>query len=235
MTKKSKPQKKIRPSGPSESAQKQLNQKLDSLLEEEITFSDEELQEQENEIRADNDLADTIDQSKVSHKKQKQRKKQIKYGIIFGILVLLGYGISRLFIPYQGHQTFAICKTFLELNVQYPTTIRLSEAFTRGNKVRIWFSHLDGFGQYKIQQIQCIYGPDEKLPYKLESVAISSVTITSENRDRWEIDAEKIKLFNKAVMPFLITYDLDLTLPWPLPNRIRDLKFETHLFRRPIF
>ncbi len=219
-----------RPTGPSESARKQVKQKLDNIIEEDIDLSEEELQD------ANEDDTSAIDQGKISEEKQLKRKKQIKYGSILAVIVVLGYLFSRLFIPYQGHQTFAICKTFLELNVEYPSTLRLNESVTRGgNKVRIWFSHIDGFGQYKIQQIECIYGPDETLPYVLESVAISSVTITDDNRDRWEVDADKVRLFNKAALPYLINADLDLTLPWPLPTRISELKFDTHLFRRPLF
>lgn len=211
--------KKRRQRKPSEAARKQIGQKLDSLIEEEALVDDDLSEDEASEI----DTA--IKQSAVSEQKKAQKKQMTKFGAIAAVIVLISYGIYGLFIPYKGEQPYAICRTFLELNVQYPSTLRMSETIALGGKVRIWYSHLDGFGQFKIDQIECNFRADDYLPYALEFVTMNRI----------EVDQAKVDLFNRAALPFLINYELDLTLPWPLPNRIRDLQFDTYLFRRPIF
>lgn len=223
------------PDGPSKSAQIQLSQRLDNLAEDNDDLFDEDLENAEGQGEDRQDVAEALEQSKLAEAQRIRKKKTIFRSSGLAVFALFSYWVYTLFIPYQGVQPFGICRTFLELNVQYPDTLKLRETETFNSRIRIWFSHIDGYGQYKLQQIECMYKADDNLPYVLDSVLISNKLVNPERRELFEVDIDKVRLFNKSVMPWIINYEMDLTLPWPVPNAISELQPQTHLYRRPLF
>ena len=145
-------------------------------------------------------------------------------GVILGVIALLGYGIYLLFVPYKGTMAFGICKVFLELNTQYPQTLRLSTVEELGMSVRIWYTQTDSFGEYRLEPLQCYFKPDDTYGFILDKVTLS----------RREVDPLLVSEFNKSI-PTILAHPPDLTLPIPLPDSLQDLQIDTNLFRKQIF
>lgn len=162
---------------------------------------------------------------KLQQKKSQKRKKTIKRTLIISFLLLFSYFVYFLFAPFKGTIAFGICKTFLELNIPYPDTLRLSEvSFTRNGSIKIWYTHIDSFGQFRMEPFICAFKKDEKTGGSvLGEVKMGKVTL----------DPKAVDSFNNSI-PYLVTNPPDLTLPWPLPDSLEGLKFETDKFRKPI-
>ncbi len=144
---------------------------------------------------------------------KKQRKKQIKIGGGALAVLLLWQGYSWLFSPFVGGMDYGMCRVFLELNVRYPDSLRLSHVQNFGQSVRIWYTQLDSFGQYRMESIQCYYRPDP-----VTGAAFERVTI-----NRREVDPDIVERFNISI-PAVLAYPPDLTYPRDFPNKIQDLQ-----------
>lgn len=163
---------------------------------------------------------------KLKEKKALQRKKQIKHFLIFCFLALFGWLLYYLFAPFKGGLSYGICKTFLELNIPYPETLLLSEVIvTRNGSVRIWFTHIDAFGSYRLDSFQCTFGVDEKT----KSSYLAEVKMGKLN-----IDPIEVERFNVA-LPYLAANPPDLTLPVPIPDSLQSIQFDLNRFRKRIF
>lgn len=116
----------------------------------------------------------------------------------------------------------------MELNILYPQTLRISEVtyLREDNSVRIWFAHTDAFGEYRMENFKCSFGPDPK--------SGSGTVLTRVERNRMEIDPAKVELFNNAI-PYLVANPPDLTMPPKIPDSLQNMQIETQRFRKPIF
>ena len=162
--------------------------------------------------------------SPMAQKKLALRKKRQKQMLYLALIALVGYGLWWMFKPFQSSMQYGICKTFIELNVPYPYTLYFSEVldFTDGS-VRVWFSHYDSFGDYRLMPVQCFFAPDETYGLGLSSILIG----------RREVDPDIVKNFNNA-LPAIFAYPPDLTYPTPLPNDPNQLQFDFDKYRKQI-
>lgn len=151
------------------------------------------------------------------------RVRRFKQSLALIVIALLGYGIYWLFMPYKGGMAYGLCKVFLELNIRYPQTIRYSTVEEFDSSVRIWYTQVDSFGEYRLEPIQCFFKPDDQYGSVFEKVTIN----------RRLVDQEIVDDFNKT-LPILFAYPPDLTAPTPLPDSLKDLQIQTDLFRKPI-
>lgn len=170
--------------------------------------------------------ANTIKQEQAL-KKKKQRKRLI----IAGVVCVLSYGVWWLFKPWQGGITFGVCKVFLELYVQNPRSLRLSTVDDFGDTVRIWFTQVDSFGEYRMEPIQCHFRhatPEDQLKYGNVSFVLDKVTVS-----RRELDPQRVARFNAAI-PGIVANPPDMTLPTPLADSLQGLQIDSSMFRKPI-
>lgn len=172
----------------------------------------------------DNNISAKISSGKLAAGKKAQRKKYFKYGSCAAVFGVLAWLINFLFAPYTAGMTYGICKTYLELNVRFPDHLRISTVEDYGEYVRIWYTQLDAFGEYRLQNIQCNYRADE-----VTGAALSKVTI-----DRREEDPAKISQFNASI-GIILENPPDLEIPAPLPNKLENLQVNSNLFRRQLF
>lgn len=156
-------------------------------------------------------------------KKKERRKKRIRLAQGAGLL-LFCYVAYLLFIPHKGGLNFGACKVFLELYVRYPDTLNLSTVEDFGDSYRIWFTEVDAFGQYKLEQMQCYYRPDDNTGFALKRVTV----------DRRDVDQKVVEDFNRSI-PVITKFPPDLTLPLPIPDSLQDIQIDTDKFRRKIF
>ena len=130
-----------------------------------------------------------------------KKLKQIGFGLLGGLLlvVLLSvYGCQ----PKKGSMAYGLCSTFLELNTVYPQTLNYIDLEGSRTAVRIYYTSIDPFGQYKQEMIECKFGPDEKMGMKMTEVL----------KNRRPMDAELIKKFNMT-LPTIMASDPYLVMP----------------------
>lgn len=190
---------------------------------EENIESEDELAGEEVQSTVDLEIEDAIAKSAISEKKARQKKQRIRIaGALAGVLFFAWAG-WYLFAPFKGGMDFGLCKVFVQLNVRYPQTIHFSKVENFGNSIRIWYAHMDSFGEYRLEPIQCTFTQGENGQLMVDKITIS----------RREIPQERIDAFNRSV-PAIYANPPDLTYPSPLPDSLRDLQLETSRFRTPI-
>lgn len=162
--------------------------------------------------------------SPLAQKKIALRKKRRRQYIYLGLIALMSYGLWWMFKPFESSIQYGICKTFVELNVPYPYTLYFSEVldFSDGS-VRIWYSHYDSFGEYRLMPVQCYFAPHETYGLGLSRIMVG----------RLEVDPEVVERFNHA-LPAIFAYPPDLTYPTPLPNDPNKLQFDFDSYRKQI-
>jgi hypothetical protein len=155
-----------------------------------------------------------------------KKKFQMKAGGAAAAFLVISLLVYMAMQPSKGSMAYGICKTFIELNVRFPTTLRLSTVEELGSSVRIWFTSSDTFGSYRLELIQCHYkaDPTGQVPFMLERIV----------RNRRELDSSAVERFNR-VLPALFANPPDLTLPTPITDSLLNIQFETDKFRVPIF
>ena len=132
-----------------------------------------------------------------------KKLKQIGFGVLGVILIVILlsiYGCQ----PKQGPMAYGICATFLELNTTYPHTLNHIDLEGSRTAVRIYYTSVDAFGQYKQEMLECKFGPDEKMGMKL----------TEALKNRRPVDPALIKKFNMT-LPTVMASDPYLVMPGP--------------------
>lgn len=162
---------------------------------------------------------------KLKEKRTQKKKKQLKQFSLFMFFGLFSYLLYYLFAPFQGGITYGICKTYLELNLPYPDTLLLSEVvITRNGSVRLWFTHIDAFGSYRLDSFQCTFAVDEQT----KNSYLAEVKMGKLN-----IDPNEVERFNVA-LPYLVKNPPDLTLPTAIPDSLESIEFDLNRFRKKI-
>jgi len=137
-----------------------------------------------------------------------KKAKQIGYGAL-GILLLIGMLSIYACQPKKGSMAYGICSTFLELNTPYPHTINHTSLEGSRTAVRIYFTEVDPFGEFKQEMIECKFGPDEKMGMKLTEIL----------RNRRPIDPAVVKKFNMT-LPTIMASEPYVILPPDWENQL---------------
>lgn len=167
------------------------------------------------------EIDEALAQGKLAEKKKRFRKKMIKRTSIGIGVVLFGLFLIWGFAPFKGGITFGICKVYLETHVRFPKHLRLSKVDNFADSVRIWYTQIDPFGEYRLENIQCFYGYDEDAKSSIiERIAIN----------RRDVPQHKLDAFNKT-LGIIAANPPDLTYPKRLPDSLRDLQINADEFR----
>ncbi|MFA5593046.1 MAG: hypothetical protein WC989_07015 [Micavibrio sp.] len=137
-----------------------------------------------------------------------RKKKQILYGgaaLACLLLVLMMFSCQ----PARGSMAYGICSVFLEMNVDYPQTIQHTDYEGSYTAVRIYFTNTDAFGEFKLEMIECTFGPDEAMGMKLTQVA----------RNRRPVEPAKVEAFNR-ILPVIMASDPYRVLPPNWENKL---------------
>lgn len=172
------------------------------------------------EVKEPDEIDQALANSRLGEQQRAQRKRYFKYGTYVLGLTLVFWAYDFLFAPYTSDMKYGICKVYLELNVQYPQDLRISTVEDYGTYVRIWYTQLDAFGEYRMEQIQCNYIADEVLGMKIEKVAIN----------RREVDPAKVERFNTSIA-VIRDFPPSLVIPPPLTDSLSSLQINTDAFR----
>ncbi|MFK7838980.1 MAG: hypothetical protein AB8B83_01505 [Bdellovibrionales bacterium] len=212
-------------------AQKILNRKKDPALMKQldseqldIEAAEPVVQKPKKKSKEPDEIEEIVKKSKLQAAnllKKRQRKRLI---IASPFVIVIGYFIYWFNTPYYAGLDYGFCRVFLELNVQYPDRLRLSEIEEKRDFVRIWYMQTDSFGQERLENIECYHGQDPELGYFIEKVRV----------DRREIDPAKVARFNKSLTT-IVAYPPDLAHPVKLRDALGNIDIQTYLFRKPIF
>lgn len=105
-------------------------------------------------------------------------------------------------IIYSGSILFGICRTYIELNAIYPTTLQFIDLRERGPRVAVEWTHKDPFGQMIFNEGICRFkrGPNREI--LLDTFRLRRGLDDREYRFAIE-GPEKIELFNVAIPTIL--------------------------------
>ena len=147
-------------------------------------------------------------------KKKKSRfgtKAKIAAGIVALLTVIIFYGMQ----PIVGSIRFGICRTYVELDVRYPTTLQINLVEESHMTVRMYYSHIDAFGSSNLNMAECEFKTDPRRGLVLHSVRIN----------REDVDREKLADFNYSI-PYIMQNPPDLRLPHFRTDALIDLKID---------
>lgn len=170
------------------------------------------------------EIEEALASGRMAEEKKERNKRIFRYSILGFVFFLFFFAYDYLFSSYEGGMTFGICKNYLELNVRFPQELKYSTVDDLGSSVRIWYTQVDAFGEYRLESIQCYFRADETY-----GAAIDRITI-----NRREVPTYKVDAYN-AIMPVVLTAPIDLSIPYPLPDSLEGLQFDANIFRKPIF
>lgn len=144
----------------------------------------------------------------------------IIYGTIAVVVIFIILMVVQACTPRKGSFLYGICGSFLELQIPYPETIRHSSVEQYRKALRIYYSHIDDFGEYQMEMLECSFYMDETERVFLERVYFSHIKdITKKKRAPgkgrlYEVEQEHIDLFNKSFSAeAIMLQEPDLTLP----------------------
>lgn len=133
-----------------------------------------------------------------------KKKKLIKYGSIGGACLLV---LFLLFScqPSKGPMEYGVCSVFLEMNTPYPHTLNYTAVEGSATVIRIYYTSVDPFGQYKEEMIECKYRSDK---WELAEI----------NKNRRPVDPQEVKKFNMLI-PSIVESDPYRVMPpnWENP------------------
>ncbi len=144
----------------------------------------------------------------------------IVYGVVIFALLFVTVIIVQSCTPRKGDILYGICNEFLKLQVPFPTTLQKTEVNFYPRARRIYYTHVDGYGAFQMELIECSFYQDEKEGLQLDRVFFNYVKAsTSKKRTPgkgrlYEVKKEHIDLFNKSRSPSaIVNSDLDLIIP----------------------
>jgi hypothetical protein len=121
--------------------------------------------------------------------------------------------------PSKASMNFGICRTYIELNVPYPHTLKFMDLYDRKLLVRMTYSYIDAYGQTIFFPITCKFDRDEQGRKYLEDVDV--------NRDKSHPleDENRLAEFNKSLgIQLFQTYKPALNRPPKMPKNIINYK-----------
>ncbi len=159
---------------------------------------------------------------KLKEKKKKQKKKQIiKYSIL-GFVAFIAYAIYWLFKPFYTGPDYGICRTFIELTVSYPSSVKVKDfSYTRDGSMRLWYTHTDAFGDYRMEEFRCWFTYNEfGVVSQINDIKMGKI----------HMPAQRVAALNSALHYF---HANPVTYVWPyIPDSLEGVTFQTQAMRR---
>ncbi len=139
-------------------------------------------------------------------------------GLFFSIFLIVI--IVQSCTPRKGSILYGLCQSFLELQVPFPQSMNHSYVEQYPTAVRIHYNHIDAFGEYQIEMIECTFRQDPTLGVQMDRAFFDHIKdITQKERSKgkgrlYEVQKKYIDLYNKSGSPAAImSQDPDLSLP----------------------
>ena len=145
--------------------------------------------------------------------------KNIVIGVVAFIVLSLILMIISASTPAKGNILYGMCSKFLEMQLPFPETIQQKEIELYAAGVRIYYTHLDGFGEYRLEMVECAFNQHPERGVQMKDVFFNYVKPATE-KERiagkgrlYRVKKENIDLFNRSKSPAAILEDIDLSIP----------------------
>ena len=158
---------------------------------------------------ADADAGAAKDAGKKSKKKsgKKISKKRIALYISLGLVAfIVWFG----FQPLRGTIHVGICRTFIEFQLTFPSSLRLTEVENFDRSLRLWYSYPGSFGEIRSSMIECKFHPD--VPGQVPQLEMAAI-------NRQPLDQTVVENFNKTI-PWVVAAEPSTLLPRPLEKAL---------------
>ncbi len=139
---------------------------------------------------------------------------------ILVIVLFVTVAVVQSCTPRKGTILYGMCKSFLEVQIEYPHMIKYSSVEQYRKAIRIYYTHTDSFGQYQMEFVECTFYQDPQKGVQLENVFFDNVKeVTEEVRipgkgRLYAVKREYIDLFNRSRSPAaIVNNNPDLSLP----------------------
>lgn len=151
------------------------------------------------------------------------KKRSYKKWAFFTVLVVGGlfYWWAVQPIIYNGTILFGICRTYIELNTQYPSKLEFIDLRERGPKVSVEYVTIDAFGQHIAHEANCNFKRGDNGELLMDNFRLRRGVAAREYRFAIE-NPERIQAFNKTI-PTIIANPPPLYVFGPAED-IKDLK-----------
>ena len=151
-------------------------------------------------------------------------------GIVIGVTIFAFLFLTVIIVqsctPRKGTIVYGICSAFLEQQIPFPETIKHTTVEQYRKAVRIYFTHIDGFGEYQLESIECTFVQHPQKGVQLELVFFDHVQRSTEKvradgkGRRYLVKQQYIDAFNKSLSPAaIVSQEPDLSLPKYNGNR----------------
>ena len=141
----------------------------------------------------------------------KKEKLKKRFYMALGGLVFLSFIIWFGMQPLKGSIQYGVCRTFLEMQLKYPHTIKMTFVEIFDKSLRMYYTYNDAFGSIRSEMMECDFRPFNLL--NLETV----------KRDREPVDRNLVTEFNKTI-PAVVAADPNLIVPAPPKGTLMELK-----------
>lgn len=136
-------------------------------------------------------------------KKKRKKKKanwKLRFGIPFFLLaVLIWYGTR----PILGTQDFALCRTFVELQLKYPQTLKVLSSTKFQAEERVYYVYIGPYGERKIEMMSCKFGTDPASGRKI---------LVEAKLNRKAMPEKSVRGFNQG-LPYINEMNLEKRAP----------------------
>lgn len=155
------------------------------------------------------------DKPRKKPKTDRQKKREKILYIVLGVLAFIALVVWWGFQRPKGTIHHSICTIFAEQQLPYPYTMQVRSTDGYGNKVRIFYTSIDPFGEYKMDRIECTFDKNAQggKAYSLKEVRVNKI----------EFDAETLRRFNASI-PAILADPPVFYLPPKPSTGIEDLK-----------
>ncbi|GEM_PF-2736255 len=147
--------------------------------------------------------------------------KGIITSVVTFVLLIAVMLIMKACEPAKGSALYGTCSAFLEQQIQFPETIEHNyvEQYSTG-AVRVYYSHIDGFGQYLTELVECSFGWNAQDQLEMKSVIFNTIKESTRKKplknkgSLYAVEQEHIDAFNKSLsIEAIMGAEPDLTLP----------------------
>ncbi|QQG36456.1 MAG: hypothetical protein HYS17_01295 [Micavibrio aeruginosavorus] len=140
--------------------------------------------------------------SKAQRIKRRRQQKKIAAGVILVMAFLIWFG----FQPLKGDMDYGVCRTFAELRVANPSTMRILSYENYGEAWKIFYTFIGEYGEQRSNYIDCVFTVNPATGQReLREVKINRV----------KVGKEELKRFNLSI-PAVIKGKPNLVIPPPL-------------------
>lgn len=150
----------------------------------------------------DESIKRSLDSSALVRRQKARIKKRNKALLIIGGIGALIALVNYVFKPFNVHFSYGVCRAFLELQVEYPDTLRYLYVGYLPKRTRIWYIEYNSFGNKSMDHIDCFFSYPGGINAHLHKVEIN----------RSELDGNVVRRFNETI-PSVIHHMPDYTFP----------------------